>query len=767
MTSESFGGRLGELLVARATSNAVLGEWLEGADRLRDALQLARTELMGLDSLDTHSAFDSSTAAAFEAAVASLEEQVGQLSALRPRMARTTLSLGMLGQSGMGKSRFLRSLTGLSAVEIPDAKGAAKTGVTSVIRHGSPDSAVVHFLTEDEYLRRIGTYFTSLGLGAAPSSVDDFWGRPLPVPLKEDAAYEHLRAHYEGRHDIEPLLGARPLSVASSDVVKYVAQRDAEGRAQAAFRAVDRLELTTRYPTGLSSVSVIDLPGMGETSLTHEPLVIDALRDDVDVLLVLKRPDDVRYFWGTDEENLKRLAERALPEVPLNLRSVMVLNRYVADGRDNSDAIGALLSELTPAIFDVAFADGVDASDQAQVGALYERIVEELVSRVAEADGILMARRRESWVRTAEAVQRFVNAGKRVLGDSIGISPMWRQDHAMAALTELQLALSSYRSTTPIDEPEILSRLRNHFDESMAEAAKIVSDIDQALFDRTKAQNKGSNAIAYGIVLDEQRARLIRHFAGLGPVLTEYLDEVKSRLAELLLRQGRLDRLVAAEGAAALGAIRDLLADPELGLAEDSPLLAALDTLIQSRLDYRALIGHHIQDTLRLLSSTSPWMELTDLTPGPKEGVPRQVNPILWDTNRLSTKMLSDAIEGAGLYVLFQANEASDEDLGASAGARPGGVKAVLDRSIEKPGKEIGAIVSTYVVTLLDSPHASSEWMAVYNRFAAQVWAEEFSQITAQSEALSRVDKALNVLSQVNREIEDGPARAEAEVAGE
>jgi len=109
-----------------------------------------------------------------------------------------------------------------------------------------------------------------------------------------------------------------------------------------------------------------------------------------------------------------------------------------------------------------------------------------------------------------------------------------------------------------------------------------------------------------------------------------------------------------------------------------------------------------------------------------------------------------------------EANEAADEDLGVKAATMPGGVRGVLNRSIERPGQEISSIISTFVVTLLDSPHSTDEWMAVYHRFAAQIWAEEFSQMTAQSQALSKVDASLNRVSHLNRQTEDGQTRAGA-----
>ena len=744
-----------DLLAQRRIRSSQVAEWLARAEALRQNVEEVISTLsnLGTDGID-----GASPALALRIGRESLREldaEVVRLQTLQRRLTRDALSLGMLGRSGTGKSRFLRSLTGLSDVEIPDARGAAKTGVPSVVSNGTPPKTTVFFLTEREYMERIAKFFTGLELGTPPRTPTEFWGKPLPSPARDDASFLDLRGHHENGDVIRPLLGAAPRDISSEEIVEYVAQSGRDSVPQSKFRAVSRVEIRTPFVSGLKHVTVIDLPGLGETDLNHERLVVSSLRDDVDVLILLKRPDEIRDFWGDDEKNLRRLADDAQPDIALEDRSVVVLNHFQAEGRDNAKQAERLLEDLKdkPEVFMPAFADIVDASSVAAVERLYARVVDELTPRVVEGDRRLLEVRISAWSRVADSVQRFVSAGKGLLGDAVTMTPMWRLDRAHEARTRLQIALAPLRTSSG-DDGEMLRRLQLAFDEALQQAMALADDVGVERFVRMKAANKNSTALAYGLLLDEQHARLIRHFAGLEPVLEHYLQEVKAQVAGIFLAEGLFSELVASEGAAALEAILRLLRDSSVGLESESPVLDGFQRFIAQRLDYRSILGSHINDALRLLSSSSPWVSLESLTPGHAAKTPREANPVLWDTDAIPDAMVTDLVRAAGAYVLYEAVEASSSDIGASALTRPGGVKGVLDRALAEPAREVETIVANFVETILDSPHAGDEWLAVYQKFAPQIWATEFSKATQNSETLSRVDAALNALSAANLELE-------------
>ncbi len=65
----------------------------------------------------------------------SIDSELRALAKLKARFLRETLNIGVVGRARQGKSRFLQSLTGLTAAEIPDGNRLHCTGVRSTIHH--------------------------------------------------------------------------------------------------------------------------------------------------------------------------------------------------------------------------------------------------------------------------------------------------------------------------------------------------------------------------------------------------------------------------------------------------------------------------------------------------------------------------------------------------------------------------------------------------------------------------------------------------------
>ena len=83
------------------------------------------------------------------------EELAHDLENIQKRLSRDTLNIAVIGKARQGKSRLLRTITGLSQYEIPDNDGPVCTGVRSDIVN-DPDApeawAYVDFLSEDDFV---------------------------------------------------------------------------------------------------------------------------------------------------------------------------------------------------------------------------------------------------------------------------------------------------------------------------------------------------------------------------------------------------------------------------------------------------------------------------------------------------------------------------------------------------------------------------------------------------------------------------------------
>lgn len=86
-----------------------------------------------------------------------INDEVQTLTRLKSRFSRDTLNIGVVGRARQGKSRMLQSLSGLSAVEIPDGDRLHCTGVRSIIMHNPnvEPYGEVWFHTERSFLDEV------------------------------------------------------------------------------------------------------------------------------------------------------------------------------------------------------------------------------------------------------------------------------------------------------------------------------------------------------------------------------------------------------------------------------------------------------------------------------------------------------------------------------------------------------------------------------------------------------------------------------------
>ncbi|HEY9849776.1 MAG TPA: hypothetical protein V6D28_09980 [Leptolyngbyaceae cyanobacterium] len=134
------------------------------------------------------------------------------LSKLKTRFSRPTLNIGVVGRARQGKSRFLQTLSGLTAAEIPDGDRLHCTGVSSTIHHNpnpnEPAYGLVWFHSEQSFLEEIiHPYYEKLRLGTPPATLQDFAQQPLPSLPGDLKIYAAPKAMHEHLTDYRDKLG--------------------------------------------------------------------------------------------------------------------------------------------------------------------------------------------------------------------------------------------------------------------------------------------------------------------------------------------------------------------------------------------------------------------------------------------------------------------------------------------------------------------------------------------------------------------------------
>ena len=233
----------------------------------------------------------------------SINLELVALKSLKSRFSRNTLNIGVVGRARQGKSRLLQSLTGLSRAEIPDGDNEHCTGVRSNIHHDSnveETYAEVSFHTEHSFLDEvIAPYYEQLGLGARPSSIQNFADALLPkLPpelsekTQDQAKHDHLCRYHKYLDKYRYTFAeSLPRRISRHEIREYVAQDNQEGeRIYFNYLAVKEVRIVCSFPNAdIGQIALVDMPGLGDTGIGDEERMMKTLGQDIDLVLFVKR----------------------------------------------------------------------------------------------------------------------------------------------------------------------------------------------------------------------------------------------------------------------------------------------------------------------------------------------------------------------------------------------------------------------------------------------------------------------------------------------
>ncbi len=323
------------------------------------------------------------------------------LTKLKNRFSRRTLSIGVVGRARQGKSRLLQSLTGLSAAEIPDGDRQHCTGVRSTIHHNPNVDAYgeVWFYNERSFLDEvISPYYEKLRLGTKPFTVEDFANKPLPtlpsdIPgyAEPGAMYEHLKRYHTHFHQYRHLLIENsPYNIHRNQIREYVAQDTADGqRVLFNYLAVREIKITCSFPNiEIGKISLVDMPGLGDTGIGDEEKLIKSLGKDIDFILFVRMPKSAGDYWADVDVRLYDVARSSLVDLPVHLWSFLVLNRTssLSNNGDNLKNCQDLLDSLAEKHIKVEKPLITNCSNDTETRQLLDEILDYLTKNMTALD---------------------------------------------------------------------------------------------------------------------------------------------------------------------------------------------------------------------------------------------------------------------------------------------------------------------------------------------------------------------------------------------
>ena len=631
----------------------------------------------------------------------------------RARFARDWLSVGAVGRGGQGKSEFLKTLTGLTDREIPAARGGFMTGAPSVIRFGQgPTVAEAELHSEASFLEDVvRPYYLDLKLGAPPTSLSDFAREPLPdLPpgsqARDEAAYRHLRDYHDHLSDFRPHLesGIRVRSLDPEDIVRFVAQHDGTGTPTHDFRAVRQVTITTQFGNDdLGRLSVVDLPGLGDTNLRDQHVLRRALDGAVDVAVFVRRPDPLRDAVQDYDVALYDVAMAAVPELPLDRWSFVLLNHVQGEDGGNTAMIGPFAEALRASRLRVVDVLTADCTDRAAVEAAFDRIVEHAVTVIDGLDRALLdQRRQEADVVRAEA-ERLVREATALSGRSVPSGTwfphfvdLFNDVHRHLAVGLERLVREAAEEVTAPDQAfqaeikRTVAKARSRITAPTIEQIEELRDV------------RGSYRAALADVVDQARAGLSREFLVLEDALHARVVQMQQLVSGVLRDDGRLGTLGPEQGRDFLQRLAEQVNQVPAGTGE---LSAGLRFVRDFTLNYRGFVQHRVR---RSLAKLDP--DIIDIAPEARAA----------DIEYVVAELVEE--------VLFD-------------------IETELEQMVTEPNEAVFAVIEEFRDRVLRAQGALDEWRVVYEAVRADVWADEFEVLAANTALFTRWRAAVSRLA--------------------
>ncbi len=648
-----------------------------------------------------------------------INAEIGALSKLRTRFSRQTINIGVIGRAGQGKSRLLQSLSGLSTDEIPSGDRSHCTGVRSTIHHnpGVETYGEVWFHSERSFLNEvISPYYEKLKLGSRPFTLEEFAKNSLPsLPqqfsgqAEPGAMYEHLCKYHTNFDKYSHLLKeASPYRISQQQIREYVAQDTPDGqRIYFNYLAVQEAKIVCSFPnTDVGQIALIDMPGLGDTSLGDAERLMTILGQDVDIVLFVRMPRPPRDFWADVDVKLYDTARAALVDLPIHLWSFIVLNRTDSTSLigDNSIYCEELINTLkTSHIKAVECITASCVNDEEANQKVLVQVLNYLTQNITALDEQYTSACQERLGRLCNAVTIELEKAKKALGHGV------QRDSWFPVFIKL---FNKLWNDLTVGLEALLRDLRSQRDAQDTDFKEQVNAALQACREDTgipsipeieiRRDTEGSYNIAYNKYLHEIRAYLSQHFLSLDDGLKRSLENIKSQVVDVLVEQGRLRKLTDSTGTVFLYAVETLLPEDLINLKLGFHILSTFE------LSYRGLIQHRIRRHLDRLTPDETPLQLSK-------------NP--------SAKEILVSLQTLHAEAIYECEVA-------------------LEELLCEPSQAAYAIVEEFVDRVLRAEGVKDDWQIFLQEVRSEVWSTEFEKLGENSrlsrEWLNSVERALS-----------------------
>jgi hypothetical protein len=676
-------------------------------------------------------------------------EAVAALAVTRARVSRHTVNIGVSGRARNGKSTLLQSLSGLGDQQIPAGRGQPVTAVRSRIFHSDTTrSAQITLHSEASFCADVvAPYFRVLGLLPEARTIREFErfdlaGAARNLPKEQHDPLQPVRARLEEMQQSIPsyrdLLTGATRQVDIDDLRRWVAypeQADGTAPPDRRYLAVRDAVITTAFPiSDVAALGLIDLPGLGELVPNAEEHHLAGLENDVDFVIVVKRPTDTNATWLNEDQASLDLIARACGAAAIRDFTTILINT----GGCAEVNISALSSEVRNRLnggsddrnYQVWTADGADRDAVARD--VLARALAHLAVALPRMDAAVVD---QALDRCAQARRELLDYTDRLLTALRRASRATPHEElierAHAVQDELTVSVRDWvaelrrRTGETYEDEDFLRRVDELRSEIRSWAMDGFGLGQDAWVERAFKRMLRADATA-GFsekTLNDIRTEIARRFSGIDDVLLARREDFWRRLVDALSPRlgGLLTGSTAQEQVAGLARHLNEAADPCPHLAE------TVEVVLDVRLDYRTRLLPQMRRKLDVLRP-----ELVDPLTGDIHA------PLVAEPTREGAKELYVRITDLARQVIHEAS-------------------VLLQEETQTMALALLAYGEQFEDMLIRSESSDAEFRRLVSAYRDELWPDERSGAAATATAkLARVGQLARTVAATVRD--DRPA---------
>lgn len=538
---------------------------------------------------------------------------------LKTRFARESVHISFVGRAGQGKSLIMQNISGLSGDIIPSSDGSDCTGAKSIITNveDSTVRAEITFYTPEEYLKIVTEYLDEIfGKGVIPlSSVEQISAlenaelskRLLGADAKAQSLYDKLEQYIEHTDaDLITRLGTT-IVVPAPEIEQYVAQYSYTDKTRKFYKylGVKVANIMCTFPCKqCGNIVLVDTIGLGATSLNLREQMLQTVRDDSDMIVLMDRPDAQRpRLEAEDVSIVKDIGDKMNKDYTRKLL-FWVLNKVTSGSGCNEDGIPEIKARILQRDYPIAGVMEVDCFQREEVeNNFLLPALEELSKSLPDTDDDLLTEAQAKLNCLYEDYHEIV----KNLNASVTKTVNANASHEFAPRVDGTIG----NLTNAIRDLYLVGPYAERRDEPSEEFKRGVEQKLCNLFIRLSDAKKIAREKldigtinqfnAYEYMTDRMRLEIIDDFLDLNAPLHELVLNMKRAIIQIMISNGRLDAIVRVDPSDP-----DAWLDAFIGVLEDSQedytlIKAAVNKLREFDIKMEGILIYRVRKSLSVI----------------------------------------------------------------------------------------------------------------------------------------------------------------------